>query len=843
MADTITDLLVGLGVKVQPQTIETIKAFDKYVRKATLTVKAWSKQDAGLNKVSASILTMTRAMKGLNAQLEALGKNQTALNALSKVKIVNTGDKGGLVRAGMDSAAREEARAAKSAEIAERRRKQEEARNAASKAREERRAERLAQAQERRDARVAERARMANKRAFEEEIALNNRRRNLEASAQAREDQRRVQAMYRSTRENQKAAKREGTTQARNIALLEKHRNKLQSIGASSSAVDKAALAYMRERDAIREAAALTGDHAGAVRALAAAEKKYADALARDHAKSDKMRIKAAKETTTFMDNLSAAKGPLMAVVGLLTAMGTAAVGAAYGIGKLGVALAENSLAVAQDALKIERQAKMFGLTAKAYQTLRYQMGLFGVDQRDISDLFGQLAQMVKAAAEGGKTASDVFKTLGLDAKEMLNMKPEDQIYAIADAAGKVENVTKRTAALSSLVGEDLAKKVGPLWVQGSKYMRQMSEQAERLGVVMSEKDIDAARNLTTAWVKMTTTLDGIRISLGNKLIPILTNLADRVLAWYKVNEEIIAQGIDNFAKTATAAFKELGKAGDYLDRIFGGMDGFFEFVDKLKIAALSFAAASTAMALFLGSAVTVPLAWFTAFALVLQDIYIWMTGGISVIGMWVDKMKQSEGLLGSIVRLYTAWGAVAEATFAWIVFGLNEIALALKPVTDMFGYLFGYVFGSMASSAELVLGKMLDMLTNIVDKMVTAVSYIAKVMGNPVDFNATTTTKNEVVGDDYSDGQSFDDTDFSAPVKSSASMPFSNVFAPKAPPMPAPSASSRQASAGSNVVINIGGPTINGSNLSEAQLRTLFSQYAEENGRQVQQSLVGMPV
>ena len=842
MADTITDLLVGLGVKVQPQTIETIKAFDKYVRKATLTVKAWSKQDAGLNKVSASILTMTRAMKGLNAQLEALGKNQTALNALSKVKIVNTGDKGGLVRAGMDSAAREEARAAKSAEIAERRRKQEEARNAASKAREERRAERLAQAQERRDARVAERARMANKRAFEEEIALNNRRRNLEASAQAREDQRRVQATYRSTRENQKAAKREGTAQARNIALLEKHRNKLQSIGASSSAVDKAALAYMRERDAIREAAALTGNHAGAVRALAAAEKKYADALARDAAKSDKMRIKAAKETTSFMDNLSAAKGPLMAVVGLLTAMGTAAVGAAYGIGKLGVALAENSLAVAQDALKIERQAKMFGLSNKAYQTLRHTMGLFGVDQRDISDMFGQYAQMIKAGAEGQKTASEAFKTLGMDAKALLKLSPEEQIYALADATTKVGNATKRTAAISTMLGEDLAKKAGPMLILGSQYMKDMAEQAERLGAIMTDKDIDGARQLTTAWVKLTTIIKGATLSLGNKLIPVLTNLADRLLAWYDVNDEIIAQGIDDFAKTATDAFTELGKAGDYVDRIFGGMDGFFEFVDKLKIAAMimaGFALAATA----LGTPLLIPLGFLGAIALVLQDIYIWMTGGVSIFGEWIEKITFFDGLIASLSKLLTAWGQVGRAALAWISFGLNEIALFLKPVTDMFSYLFGYVFGSMAASAEFVLGEMLDTITSIVDRMVELVSTLAKLMGMPPDFKATATTENVTVGDDYSDGQSFDETAFSAPVKSSASMPFSNVFAPKAPSMPAPSASSRQASAGSNVVINIGGPTINGSNLSEAQLRTLFSQYAEENGRQVQQSLIGLPV
>jgi len=765
-------------------------------------------------------------MKGLNAQLEAPGKNQNALNALSKVKIINSGDKGGLVRAGVDTAARDDAQAKRSADIAERRRQREDARDKAAADRKAERNKKLADLEARREERRQERSRLIVKRAFEEEIALGNRKRNMEANAQSREEQRRIQAMNRAPRENAKAAKREGAIQARNIALLEKHRAKLQSISNSSTAVDRATLAFLRERDAIREAAAVTGDHAKATRALAAAEKKYADALARDAAKSDKMRIKASRETTSFMSNLKGAAGPIGMVVGLLTAMGVAATGAAYGIGKLGFALAENSLLVAQDALKIERQAKMFGLSNKAYQTLRNTMGQFGVDQRDISDMFGQYAQMIKAGAEGQKTASEAFKTLGMDAKKLLKMSPEEQIYALADATQKMGDATLRTAAISTMLGEDLAKKAGPMLIMGAQYMKDMAKQAEELGAIMTDKDIEAARGLTTAFVKISTVVKGLQISIGTKLMPVLIDLANKLLAWYKVNEKIIGQELKRFADDVTFAFDALGRAAHALDRIFGGMSGFFQFVKGMAIGAALFAGMAAAIAALASSPLTVPLGYLTAIALVLQDIYMWFVGGGSILGKWIDYFKNAEGLLGALTRLFVSFAAVGRAALDLIIDGIKSAGIAASPLTDALSKIMGEMGGQWLSNIK----SFADVLAMIVDYLAIAVMDMAELMGYKAPaLGGKPGTQNGVNidnADAYGSNQSFQPT-----------------IIPNVPIIQTQPSAKGNASARGPVTINIGGPVINGAGIDETKMRALLARHSEETARQVQAGLIGLPV
>lgn len=73
---------------------------------------------------------------------------------------------------------------------------------------------------------------------------------------------------------------------------------------------------------------------------------------------------------------------------------------------------------------------------------------------KDAASLGADINKMQKNIYEAAQADSDPFLQFGISAKELMNLKPEEQFFKIADAINKIEDPTKKTAAAMKFFGK-----------------------------------------------------------------------------------------------------------------------------------------------------------------------------------------------------------------------------------------------------------------------------------------------------------------------------------------------------------------------------------------------------
>jgi hypothetical protein len=204
----------------------------------------------------------------------------------------------------------------------------------------------------------------------------------------------------------------------------------------------------------------------------------------------------------------------------------------------------------------------MLGMTTDAYQELRGVMERFGVDQRDVADLFAQIAQQSLAAQGGAKNIVGAFEALGIEIADIKGKDPEALFDAIADGAARTGDATQRLAALSSILGEDLTKKLGPLLMKGSAGIAEFRKQLRETGVVLDSEAIKASQEYAASLTTLKTTIRGIGQQIGIAFLPAVKQLADSMGAWLKRNRELIKQRIDQVVGNLARAMALVVRVG-----------------------------------------------------------------------------------------------------------------------------------------------------------------------------------------------------------------------------------------------------------------------------------------
>ena len=729
---TIADLLVGLGVKADPNALAMLERFDALTRQATSAVKSFAKVASAGSASIAALGASGAALSPLVDQLSALQERMAALKSAGKVGTVAS-PSGAPVDRGAEAS--------------------------------------------------------------------------LRATAKAADQQ---------------------------AAAVEKARAKLETIGASASAVDKVTLAFRREQEAILAAAAATGDDEAAVKALTASEAKHAAALtkiaegekkaAENAAKMAMEERRAAQDSSLFgANNIANFAGAMGIAVGVIEQVAKATAVAAASVAALGTALAANSLHVAQDALQVERQADAIGLSTEEYQRAAYAFERYGVQAEKIPELLGKIATKATDAKGGSKDAAAAFKALGVSSSAYLKMKPEQQLAALADGFQKITDPSKRAALASKLLGDEMAKTLVPLLMTGSEGLEELGDQAEDFGLILSEDTIEESKSLTHVWATLTGIATGLQQQLGARLIPILAELGAKLLDWLTVNKDIIDQKFEVVVSDLVVAFDQLSVAGTALSNVFGGLRGFFDSAGKLYDIAAALLSIGKYVAAFTAALypVTALGAAFTAVGLAVQDFYTYLTGGESIVGTLIDQFGQTDTLLGALIRAFQALGNVAGATFNLLSVAFFAAWTAAAPFRDLLSEIAGIAGGVLLSGIQVLTGA----LTDFLNVLTTALNGVAGLLGS-----SGAITGAQAVGATLGTGGA----------AGAVTAPAAGLLATAlAPTSAAPAAQARTVTN----TVTIGGATVNGSGLSPAELSAVLQQHSATQARQVQAALIGTEI
>lgn len=168
---------------------------------------------------------------------------------------------------------------------------------------------------------------------------------------------------------------------------------------------------------------------------------------------------------------------------------------------------------------QIIRASEKTGIAVDTLQELRFaaQANEVGFGALQIS--LQRLSTQIAAANNGNQLAIDRFKAVGVAATDLKNAKLEDVLGAIADKSKASADGFGKLAEMQQLLGRS-GKELIPLLNQGSDGIKRLSEEAQKLGIVMGEGDLEQAKKLHDQLFELHSVNEALERHISSALVP-----------------------------------------------------------------------------------------------------------------------------------------------------------------------------------------------------------------------------------------------------------------------------------------------------------------------------------
>lgn len=153
-----------------------------------------------------------------------------------------------------------------------------------------------------------------------------------------------------------------------------------------------------------------------------------------------------------------------------------------------GAALVRSIQNTANSLEDVDRMAESVGARRSGIQELTFAFRQFRLEQDDVADALGTLADRSQDAMDGMQSFIDDFKLVGIEVEDLRNKRPGELLDLFAQKISKVEDPTKRTAAAVRIFGDDLGRKLLPMLMEGEEGMERFRKEAREAGAVMSDE-------------------------------------------------------------------------------------------------------------------------------------------------------------------------------------------------------------------------------------------------------------------------------------------------------------------------------------------------------------------
>jgi len=248
--------------------------------------------------------------------------------------------------------------------------------------------------------------------------------------------------------------------------------------------------------------------------------------ISADHAafQSDIGKVeRATKDATNNMSNsFGKFGGSITSVTKLLGGMAAAgAVTALAGFVKQSINAAD----------EIGKLSQKIGMSVEELSALKYAGSLADVSIEQLGVGMKQLSKNLVEAEAGSKAQVVAFKALGIETKNTDGkLKSNNQIMVeVADSFAGMEDGAAKTAIAMKLFGKSGADLI-PLLNAGADGLREMTEEGQALGVVLSEEMAKNAEIFNDNLTRLSTTAAGLGYNLAELLLPALNDVAEAMV-------------------------------------------------------------------------------------------------------------------------------------------------------------------------------------------------------------------------------------------------------------------------------------------------------------------------
>lgn len=214
-------------------------------------------------------------------------------------------------------------------------------------------------------------------------------------------------------------------------------------------------------------------------------------------------------------------KGIGVAMGAAMAAVGAAAVSAAK-------SLTEMTVGAAAYADEILTTATVTGMSTESLQAYKYAAELVDVSMETLTGSMAKQVKSMSSARDGSKSMSEAYKKLGISVADSNGqLRDSETVYwETIDALGKISNETERDALAMQIFGKS-AMELNPLIAQGSAGIAKLTNEAKRMGAVMSEDSLNALGAFDDSIQRLKSGVGAAKNALGMVLLPQLQILAD----------------------------------------------------------------------------------------------------------------------------------------------------------------------------------------------------------------------------------------------------------------------------------------------------------------------------
>lgn len=268
-------------------------------------------------------------------------------------------------------------------------------------------------------------------------------------------------------------------------------------------------------------------------------------------------------------------------------------VGAA--IGTMAVAVGSATAIMIRNAIssmdQLNKMAQQIGVATEELTSLRYaaeQMANVTAGQFDMA--LRRMNRRISEAAAGGGPAADALKRMGLEARELARLSPDEQFRKFAEAIRQTSTQGERLRNVMALMDTEGMPLVA-MMQQGGDAIRAVEEEAVRLGVTIGTDAANAASDFESNMTRLKSALAGVTRQVAADLLPDLVSLTDEMVRAGTEGDKLastatkIADGIRVIADAAMFIGRIFNVAGNaiatltaYVDALYKSLHGLLTF-------------------------------------------------------------------------------------------------------------------------------------------------------------------------------------------------------------------------------------------------------------------------
>lgn len=218
--------------------------------------------------------------------------------------------------------------------------------------------------------------------------------------------------------------------------------------------------------------------------------------------------------------------------------MGTATIAGATALGGSAYKMA---MSTAEQADYIDKLSERTGINREELQRWKHAADQSGASVDSFKNGIKKMTDTIDSANQGSATAQTALERLGLSLDDLNGMTTEQQFDAITAALADMEEGAERNAIGNDLLGKTYTEML-PLLNAGSDGIKDLKQEADDLGIVMSEDTVKAGVKLGDTIANVKDALNGFKNQIGAAAIPIIQKFADMLIAGLPKVQSLVEQ-------------------------------------------------------------------------------------------------------------------------------------------------------------------------------------------------------------------------------------------------------------------------------------------------------------